>query len=333
TYLQGLDNCTLLDLPKPLTAEVAPAVHSQVLYADLPHLQALAQQHDLTVHCLLIATWALVLRVYTGQGDVVFGNTVSGRAVDVAHVDRLVGCLVNVVPFRTRITPGQSVLNLLQSIRDDLVAMVTYEHCHLSEVQQWTALDHPIVSLFNTLLAFESFPFDVDASTTPGVKLHSLDMQGQDDYDCTVAVEPHGTELHLTLTWNASRFDATYAKLLASNVQSCLAIAQGLVGQGVSPEEPTGMLVQRVPATIAALFGVLLAGAAFVPIDPTYPMDRIAYILKDCGIKHALYHAEDAAVAAAMLALTFDCSLGDIFLSLCHGATLVLSGEITELLG
>ncbi|KAJ1971085.1 hypothetical protein H4R35_005476, partial [Dimargaris xerosporica] len=31
-----------------------------------------------------------------------------------------------------------------------------------------------------------------------------------------------------------------------------------------------------------------------------------------------------------MLALTFDCSLGDVFLSLCHGATLVLSQEITE---
>ncbi|KAJ1976921.1 hypothetical protein H4R35_002496, partial [Dimargaris xerosporica] len=492
SYLQGVDSCTLLDLPKPLAVEVAPAVHNQVLYADLSHLQALAQQHELTVHCLLIATWALVLRMHTGQDDVVFGNTVSGRAVDVAQVDRLVGCLVNVVPFRTRITPGQSVLNLLQSIRDGLVAMVTYEHCHLSEIQQWAALDHPVANLFNTLLAFESFPFDVDASTTPGVRLHSLDMQGQDDYDCTAAIEPHGTELRLTLTWNPSRFDATYAKLLASNVKSCLvglvdslasggghqctiadlsivhstdqeqvigfsrgstaassdrlvldmfqatvectpdavaiehgnvawtyqqllahsqAIAQGLVDQGVSPEEPTGILVQRVPATIAALFGVLIAGAAFVPIDPTYPMDRIAYILNDCGIKHVLYHAEDTAVAAAvrqhtqctthafdellqshspadvvalplstiqpnhlayilytsgstgqpkgvmiehhslatlvqqvsecttiqpgsrhlqMLALTFDSALGDIFFTLCHGATLVLHQGIVE---
>ncbi|KAJ1972765.1 hypothetical protein H4R35_004494 [Dimargaris xerosporica] len=381
TYLQGVGNCTILDLPKPSTAEVASAVHSQVLYANLPRLQALAQQRDLTVHCLLIATWALVLRMYTGQDDIVFGNAVSGRAVDVAHIDRLVGCLVNVVPFRAHITSDQSVLSLLHSIRSDLVAMVAHEHCHLSEIQQWVTLDHPVANLFNTLLVYESFPLDVDFSTHEGVRFHSLDTQGQDDYDCVVAIEPRKSELRLTLAWGACRFDQWYMQHLALHITSCLtnlvdylaldkvnqqpvsdfsmlcqadrdqllqfscgptiatthqtvldmfhavvernphtvAIEHGgttwtyqqlvntaqtittfLWAQGIAHEEPVGVFVQRVPTTVAALLGVLWASAAFVPIDPTLPLDRIVFMIQDCGITHVLYHVEDTGTARAV---------------------------------
>ncbi|KAJ1973216.1 hypothetical protein H4R34_005151, partial [Dimargaris verticillata] len=381
TFLHGLRGGTILALPKPSAVKALPAVYRGILYADFSYLQTLATQHELTAHCLFIATWALVLQVYTGQDDVVFGNTVSGRAVDMAQVDRLVGCMVNVVPFRVCITPNCSVLGLLQSIRDDLVATVAHEHCHLSEIQQWVKLDCPVANLFNTVLAFESFPFDLNSFNPTTVGLHSLKMQGQDDYSCAMAIEPHGSELHLILTWDNGQFDELYIQHLASCVTSCLktlveclasnelsqqvmadasifchsnydqlwpfncgpttaittrtvldmfyatvertpknvaiehggttwtyqqlfqhvqATAAFLVGHQIVLEEPVGILVQRVPNTIAALIGVLWAGAAFVPIDPTQPLDRITFLLQDCGIRCMLYHAEDTKVAIAV---------------------------------
>ncbi|WP_433389500.1 amino acid adenylation domain-containing protein [Micromonospora sp. KLBMP9576] len=58
-------------------------------------------------------------------------------------------------------------------------------------------------------------------------------------------------------------------------------LAHHLRGLGVGPETPVGVLVERSPALAVAVLGVLKAGGAFLPIDPAYPADRIAYLLDD----------------------------------------------------
>ncbi len=49
----------------------------------------------------------------------------------------------------------------------------------------------------------------------------------------------------------------------------------------VQPNDLVGVLVDRSPLMIVALLGVLKSGAAYVPVDPQYPRDRIDYILSD----------------------------------------------------
>ena len=55
-------------------------------------------------------------------------------------------------------------------------------------------------------------------------------------------------------------------------------VAHRLIGQGIGPGALVGVLTERSPAMIAAMMGVLKAGAAYVPLDPTYPKDRLAYM-------------------------------------------------------
>ncbi|MEV6243393.1 amino acid adenylation domain-containing protein [Lentzea sp. NPDC051838] len=50
----------------------------------------------------LLAAWARVLQALTGQDDVMFGVTVSGRSPEVPGVERIVGLLINTVPVRAR---------------------------------------------------------------------------------------------------------------------------------------------------------------------------------------------------------------------------------------
>ena len=61
------------------------------------------------------------------------------------------------------------------------------------------------------------------------------------------------------------------------------ALAARLQAQGVGPECRVGVFLQRSEALLVALLGVLKAGAAYVPLDPQYPAERIGYILGDCG--------------------------------------------------
>ncbi|MFF9707088.1 amino acid adenylation domain-containing protein, partial [Streptomyces griseofuscus] len=58
-------------------------------------------------------------------------------------------------------------------------------------------------------------------------------------------------------------------------------LARVLVGQGAGPERFVAVALPRSAELVVALLAVLKTGAAYVPIDPDYPADRIAYILAD----------------------------------------------------
>ncbi|MFC2155743.1 amino acid adenylation domain-containing protein [Acidobacteriota bacterium] len=49
--------------------------------------------------------------------------------------------------------------------------------------------------------------------------------------------------------------------------------------QGAKPEVPVGVFMDRSPALVIGLLAILKAGCAYVPLDPDYPRERIAYIL------------------------------------------------------
>jgi len=61
--------------------------------------------------------------------------------------------------------------------------------------------------------------------------------------------------------------------------QLAAAVAETLVDLGVQPGDRVGLWADRSPAVVAAALGAMQAGAAYVPLDPTYPPERIQGIL------------------------------------------------------
>ncbi len=61
------------------------------------------------------------------------------------------------------------------------------------------------------------------------------------------------------------------------------AMARHLQGLGVGPGVLVGVFMERSPALVIALLGIMKAGGAYVPIDPTYPRARIGFMLQDSG--------------------------------------------------
>ena len=44
-----------------------------------------------------------------------------------------------------------------------------------------------------------------------------------------------------------------------------------------------GLCVERSPAMVIGVLGIVKAGGAYLPLDPAYPADRLSYMLEDAG--------------------------------------------------
>jgi amino acid adenylation domain-containing protein len=59
---------------------------------------------------------------------------------------------------------------------------------------------------------------------------------------------------------------------------------------GVGPESRVGLCADRSPEMVASILAVLRTGAAYVPLDPTYPAERLAFMVEDAGLSALLLH-------------------------------------------
>ncbi|HKH48535.1 MAG TPA: amino acid adenylation domain-containing protein, partial [Thermoanaerobaculia bacterium] len=75
--------------------------------------------------------------------------------------------------------------------------------------------------------------------------------------------------------------DLTYAELNHRAGQ----LAQWLRRAGVRPETRVGLRVERSPELIVGMLGIVKAGGAYLPLDPAYPRERLAFLMEDAGVR------------------------------------------------
>ncbi len=83
----------------------------------------------------------------------------------------------------------------------------------------------------------------------------------------------------LAVTWEDERL--TYRQLnfraneLASLLNEC----------GIGPDQIVGICLEKSPDIIVAIIGILKAGGAYLPLDPSLPQERLAFMLQDAGVR------------------------------------------------
>ncbi len=95
-----------------------------------------------------------------------------------------------------------------------------------------------------------------------------------------VARAPHATAV-IAETPEGKVTSLTFAELDARANQ----LAHALRAYDVGPEQIVALALERSTDLIVAIFGILKAGAAYLPLDPAYPADRLSYMLTDSGAR------------------------------------------------
>ncbi|MDZ7286756.1 MAG: amino acid adenylation domain-containing protein, partial [candidate division KSB1 bacterium] len=205
-------------------------------------LQALARQHQLTLNTLLQAAWALVLHRYSGEADIVFGTTVSGRPTEIAGVENMVGLFINTLPLRVRLASDPPVLALLGQIQHHAAEMRQFEYSPLVQVQSWSEVPAG-TPLFDSILVFENYPADTALARRRedgGLAIQDIRSFERTNYPLTFVSGPR-RPMALELAYDARRFDRDTIQRLLGHVQMLLH------GMAADPRQPISRLPLLTP--------------------------------------------------------------------------------------
>jgi amino acid adenylation domain-containing protein len=172
------------------------------------------------------------------------------------------GRIVGGVEFATALFDAATVERYLGYLRRVLAAMAADEHQAVDRLPLLPESERrQVVEEWNA----------TDAEYPADIPVHALFEARAERTPDAVAVV-HGDE------------SVTYAQLNARANR----LAHHLRERGVGAGEYVAILMQRSIELVVAELGVLKAGAAYVPIDPTFPAERVAFMAADCGARFAL---------------------------------------------
>ncbi|WP_268891514.1 non-ribosomal peptide synthase/polyketide synthase [Lentzea tibetensis] len=316
--------------------------------AESARLYEFAKQRRLTLNAVVQGAWALLLSRCSGQRDVCFGATVSGRPADLPGVDDITGILINTLPVRVEVDAAANVVDWLRELQDAQAEARRFDFVPLAGLQSRAGF-----TLFDSIVVFENYPINDEAAQTHGLRLRELQALETTNYPLSVVVSP-GERLSIELGYDPDLFDSATAERLANHLvhllrivtddprieqvdlltetdrtrqlvawndtaadvrQATLAelfeaqvartpdmpaviagdtelsfteldrranrLAHWLISRGAGPEQIVALVLPRSVEIVVAQLAVLKAGAAYLPVDPDYPAERIAFMLDD----------------------------------------------------
>ncbi|MGH3988240.1 MAG: condensation domain-containing protein, partial [Pseudonocardiaceae bacterium] len=194
---------------------------SLVLPVDESHrLHEVAKRSGLTLNTVVQGAWALLLSRYSGERDVVFGTTVSGRPAELPGVEEMIGMFINTVPTRVDIQHGQDVVSWLRGLQAEQVESRNFDFVSLGRLQTWSQLS-PGTNLFDSVVVFENYPIQ-DTSGEDGSRVADVQMVDTTNLPLTLSAYLDD-RLYFHLDYDAKLFDAATAERMAERLRMLLA--------------------------------------------------------------------------------------------------------------
>ncbi|APY90246.1 non-ribosomal peptide synthetase [Streptomyces alfalfae] len=343
-------------------------------------LQEFARRHRLTLNTLVQGAWALLLARWSGEQEVCFGTTVSGRPADLPGADTITGLFITTLPARAEVDGAAGCGAWLRAFQEARAEDRRHDHLPLTALHALGELPSG-TALFDSLVVFENYPVGDATAGAQGLALRDLDAREATNYPLTVVVSP-GERLTVELGYDPRHFDEPSAESMAGQLlhtMDALAASDGaarlddidvlpparrekllhgpsrpatgptpaatlpalveaaadrwpdapalealgtggvggtamsfaeaedranrlahrLIARGAGPGGLVALLLPRSTEMVLAQLAVTKAGAAFLPVDPAYPKERIALMLGDAAPALTLDAQEVAELLAA----------------------------------
>jgi len=168
------------------------------------------------------------------------------------------GRLALALEYATELFDAASATRILEHLRELLRGMADDPERRVADLPLLTAAErHQLLVAWN----------DTAVSRPDGPCVHDLVCARAEQMPEAVALESSSGER------------VTYRELGVRSRR----LARRLLSLGVGPDMPVGLCVARSPDLVSGALGILEAGGALLPLDPTYPEERLTFMMRDSG--------------------------------------------------
>jgi amino acid adenylation domain-containing protein/non-ribosomal peptide synthase protein (TIGR01720 family) len=318
------------------------------------NMKQFAKKQKVTINTVIQAAWGIFLAAYSGQTDLMYGTTVSGRPGSLHGVEQIVGPFINSIPVRIHLKKDWSIEQYLVDLQQKLKDSEEYAYVPLTKIAEWAgaAKEEP---LFQYLLVMENY--QMRSLKKESLQISELRGIERSHYPLVLVVAP-GESMFFKWMYDTSKFNrgiierfmrlfsGILQQFVSSNAPSIadlnllleeekaqlqiwnrsdeiaypLPVLERIVahatndpnhiavksieGQlsygelyqkasqlayylglsGVKSGDCVGVLLDRSIDLITSLVAIHLAGAAYMPIDPSYPEERIKWMIQNANL-------------------------------------------------
>lgn len=231
--LDGLDSSEFLPrMGHDRVASFAPGVTEVMLDRNLTdRALALARQERTTLNVVIQALWALLLSRYADRDDVVYGLTVSGRALPLDGITEMVGLFLNTLPVRARVGENDSFLSLLKKIHSQQEKLTELTETALSDIKTWSGVPQEF-PLFDSVLVFDDFGLHGGwGAVDDELSIVNSTFLGQTTYPLTVVVINLSDKLLFRFCFNAIMFTGSQMERLGMHLRTLCENTTNQAGQ------------------------------------------------------------------------------------------------------
>ena len=164
-------------------------------------IRSFTEKHRITVNTLIQGAWSYLLSKYTGQEDVVFGATISGRDSEKEQIEKKVGLYINTIPVCSSIKGSSEIADWLQDLqKGHATGREEYGYLPLSSIESQSNVKG---TLFDSLLVFENYPIDrISSESDVGFKIENAKGVESTNYTLSLIIIPSSEGITIRFGYN-----------------------------------------------------------------------------------------------------------------------------------
>ena len=184
-------------------------------------VETFTKKHRITANTLVQGAWAFLLSKYTGQKNVVFGATISGRDSTLENVEEKVGLYINTIPVSSEINGKLNIVNWLQTLQNEhTTAREEYGYLPLSVVESQSVVKD---ALFDSLLVFENYPMDeISSDSEVSFEIENAEGIESTNYSLALIILPSPNGLKIKFDYNNTVISDEKMQVIESHLYTLL---------------------------------------------------------------------------------------------------------------
>ncbi|MEM9819924.1 MAG: amino acid adenylation domain-containing protein [Bacteroidota bacterium] len=221
-YLQDFDTPSLIPFVESKIGRNKGGMLQEIQFTlnakETEQIRVFAQNNHITVNTLVQATWAYVLAQYTGNPDILFGVTVSGRPTDLEGADKKVGMFINTLPLRAQVDPQMALTDWLGKIQKEHTKAREYQYSAISNIQSWCNVSG---DLFDSIIVFENYPIGEVTEQESLLDIGGVEVADGNNYLLSIVVA-FQEELKVNFSFNKTLLNAEYVEVMMGHFKTIL---------------------------------------------------------------------------------------------------------------